>query len=156
MFGRLTDTHLQTVGAITNYNGVKKISTFLDDDFLSFWGYGENNCGEELLQKTRGIIQCNENEQLYKEQVDTHNSDIIGRYLVKVGSKEYDTIRQVYFNSHHEIVENYINTEGKVVLFRRFNRVVKFYKYKLQVFLFFSSKYSTASYQQNLLHSFNL
>ncbi len=122
MFERLTDTHLQTVAAIYNSNGVKKISTFLDDDFLSFWGFGENNCGEELLQKRKGTIECNEKGELSKEHIDTHNSDIVGRYLVKIGTKEYDTIRQIYFNSHNELVENYINTEGKVVLFRRFNR----------------------------------
>ncbi len=122
MFERLTDTHLQTVAAIYNSNGVKKVSTFLDDDFLSFWGFGENNCGEELLQKRKGTIECNEKGELFKEHIDTHNSDIVGRYLVKIGNKEYDTIRQIYFNSHNELVENYINTEGKVVLFRRFNR----------------------------------
>ncbi len=122
MFERLTDTHLQTVAAINDHNGLKNISTFLDDDFLSFWGYGENNCGVELLQRRTGIIECNENGELYKDNIDTHNSDIVGRYIVKIGNKEYDTIRQVYFNSHGEIVENYINTEGKVVLFRRFNK----------------------------------
>lgn len=122
MFERLTDTHLQTVAAIYNSNGVKKISTFLDDDFLSFWGFGENNCGEELLKKRKGTIVCNEKGELSKKYIDTHNSDIVGRYLVKIGSKEYDTIRQIYFNSHNELVENYINTQGKVVLFRRFNR----------------------------------
>ncbi|NLV76732.1 MAG: sigma-70 family RNA polymerase sigma factor [Tissierellia bacterium] len=122
MFERLTDTHLQTVAAIYNSNGVKKVSTFLDDDFLSFWGFGENNCGEELLQKRKGTIECNEKGELSKEHIDTHNSDIVGRYIVKIGNKEYDTIRQIYFNSHNELVENYINTEGKVVLFRRFNR----------------------------------
>lgn len=122
MFERLTDTHLQTIAAIDSFDGVQKISTFLDDDFLSFWGYGENNCGVELLQRRTGIIECNENGELYKTNIDTHNSDIVGRYLVKIGNKEYDTTRQVYFNSHGEIVENYINTEGKVVLFRRFNR----------------------------------
>ncbi len=53
MFERLTDTHLQTVAAIDNYKEVKEISTFLDDDFLNFWGFGENNCGEELLQKKK-------------------------------------------------------------------------------------------------------
>lgn len=122
MFERLTDTHLQTVAAINNHNGLKNISTFLDDDFLSFWGYGENNCGVELLQRRTGIVECNENDELYKDNIDTHNSDIVGRYIVKIGNKKYDTIRQLYFNSHGEIVENYINTEGKVVLFRRFNK----------------------------------
>ncbi len=122
MFERLTDTHLQTVAAINNHKEVKEISTFLDDDFLNFWGFGENNCGEELLQRRKGIIGCNEKGELCKEDADIHNSDIVGRYLVKIGNNEYDTIRQIYFNSHNELVENYINTEGKVVLFRRFNR----------------------------------
>ena len=122
MFERLTDTHLQTVAAISNFGEAKEISTFLDDDFLSFWGFGENNCGEELLQKRKGIIECNKKGELYKKPIDTHNSDIVGRYSVKIGNKEYDTIRQIYFNSHNELVENYINTKGKIVLFRRFNR----------------------------------
>ncbi len=57
MFERLTDTHLQTVAAIDNYKEVKEISTFLDDDFLNFWGgFGENNCGEELLQKKEKVL----------------------------------------------------------------------------------------------------
>lgn len=122
MFERLTDTHLQTVAAIYNSDGMKKIATFLDEDFLNFWGYGENNCGFELLQRRTGVIKCNSNGELFKENVDIHNSDIVGRYEVKIGSKKYDTIRQIYFNNHGEIVENYINTEGQVVLFRRFNR----------------------------------
>ncbi|NLC04830.1 MAG: hypothetical protein GX787_11210 [Tissierellia bacterium] len=54
--------------------------------------------------------------------MDIHNADIVGRYTVKIGNKEFDTIRQIYFNSHHEIVENYINNKGNVVLFRRFNK----------------------------------
>lgn len=122
IFERLTDTHLQTVAAIYNNEGAKKITTFLDEDFLNFWGYGESNCGFELLQKRTGIIQCNDSGELFKENIDIHNSDIVGRYQVKIGDKEYDTIRHIYFNSYGEIVENYINTEGKVVLFRRFNR----------------------------------
>lgn len=122
MFERLTDTHLQTVAAIENYNGVKKISTFLDDDFLNFWGYGKNNCGVDLVQKRTGIIECNEKGELRKEDINIHNSDIVGRYTVKIGNNEYDTIRQVYFNSHYEIVENYISDKGQVVLFRRFNK----------------------------------
>lgn len=122
MFERLTDTHLQTVGAIETHKGVKKISTFLDDDFLNFWGFGENNCGEELIQKRKGIIAINEKYELSTKEVNIHNSDIVGRYAVKIGNKEYDTIRQVYFNLHYEIVENYINDKGQVVLFRRFNK----------------------------------
>lgn len=122
MFERLTDTHLQTVAAMESHNDIKKISTFLDDDFLNFWGFGENNCGVELLQRRTGLIQCNESGELSKRKIDIHNSDIVGRYTVKIGNNEYDTIRQIYFNSHFEIVENYINDKGKVVLFRRFNK----------------------------------
>ncbi len=77
---------------------------------------------KNYYKKRKGIINCNEKGELYKEEVDIHNSDIIGRFLVKIGNKEYDTIRQIYFNSHNELVENYINTEGEIVLFRRFNR----------------------------------
>jgi len=98
------------------------MSTFLDEDFLNFWGYGENNCGFELLQRKTGAIKCNDKGELFKEDIDIHNSDIVGRYEVIIGNKKYDTIRQIYFNSHGEIVENYINTEGQVVLFKRFNR----------------------------------
>ena len=109
MFNRLTDTHLQTVAAMDNRNNIKKISTFLDDDFLNFWGFGENNCGVELLQRRTGLIECNDSGELYKKEVDIHNADIVGRYTVKIGNKEFHTIRQIYFNSHYEIVENYIN-----------------------------------------------
>ena len=122
IFERLTDTHLQTVGAVETDNDVKKISTFLDDDFLNFWGFGENNCGEEIIQKSRGIIEINDKGELNTKEVDIHNSDIVGRYRLKIGNKEYDTIRQVYFNTHGEIVENYISDKGQVVLFRRFNK----------------------------------
>lgn len=122
IFERLTDTHLQTVGGVENNNGIKKISTFLDDDFFNFWGFGENNCGEELIQKRKGIIEINEKDELSTDKVNIHNSDIVGRYTVNIGNKQYDTIRQIYFNTHDELVENYISDKGLVVLFRRFNK----------------------------------
>lgn len=122
MFERLTDTHKQTVAAMEENKGIKKFSTFLDEDFLNFWGFGENNCGEEILQKRTGAIEYNEKGELSTNDVNIHNSDIVGRYTVEIGTKKYDTIRQVYFNSHYELVENYIDDKGRVVLFRRFNK----------------------------------
>ena len=120
---RETEDYIQTLAAWEeDAQGVKKLSTFLDDDFWAFWGIGEDNCGEAILKKHGGYIQMQEDGSLYKEHIEAHNYDIVGRYKVTIGNQTYDTIRQIYFNQHDELVENYISREGKNILFRRFNK----------------------------------
>ena len=121
-FEKLTNTHIQTIAAMSKDNGLMKLHTFLDEDFIDIWGYGEDNCGAEVNLEPKGAIACNEKGELSTSVVNNHNDDIVGRYTVSIGKNKYDTVRQIYFNKVNELVENYINKEGKVVLFRRFNK----------------------------------
>lgn len=123
-FMRLTETHLQMTAflSIRSSDGEMYIHTFLDDEFFGKWGFGENNCGEEILRKHRGIIAENSPNEFITDEVMAHNLDICGRFRVSIGGREYDTVRSVYFNPFGELAENYIARDGKVVLFRRFDR----------------------------------
>lgn len=123
-FVRLTETHLQNVAFCNRRksNGAVNISTFLDDKFFGIWGFGENNCGEEILRIPRGIIAEPQPDEFVKQEIESHNLDICGRFTVDINGKVYDTVRSVYFNSFGELAENYIAGDGKCVYFRRFDR----------------------------------
>ncbi len=124
-FMRLTDTHLQMTAFMSKRRsgGIMHIHTFLDDEFFGKWGFGENNCGEEILRKPRGIIRENTHDHFVTDKVEEHNLDVCGRFRVSVGDKVYDTVRSVYFNTFGEYAENYIARDGRIVLFRRFDRI---------------------------------
>ena len=126
-FVRLSKTHFQNVAFYSRRksDGLVHISTFLDDKFWKIWGFGENNCGEEILRIPRGIISEPQHNTFIKSEIDAHNLDICGRFKVELGNRVYDTVRSIYFNPYGELVENYINKEGKCVYFRRFDRIAE-------------------------------
>ena len=54
---QLTDTHCRFLAEGHVVNGVKKFYTFLDGDlFLPNWGFGEDNCGNEVNLFSKGDI----------------------------------------------------------------------------------------------------
>lgn len=55
---QLTDTHCRIL-AESHYDGdVKRFYTFLDaDEFLPNWGFGEDNCGNEINLSPKGLIK---------------------------------------------------------------------------------------------------
>ncbi len=126
-FLRLTNTHLQTVAFLSrrNTDGQTRLHTFLDDEFFGKWGFGEQNCGEEILRIPRGII-CEPQPNVFNtDTIRPHNLDICGRFQVTLGHKVFDTVRSVYFNPFGVLVENYIARDGRCVYFRRFDRTEK-------------------------------
>ncbi len=121
---QLTDTHCRILAENYIKNGVRKLLTFLDgDDFIAEWGYGENNCGKETNLTAKGKI-IESDEKITAENTD-QLCDIVGRYIVTVNGKDYDTVRVLSLDSYYgEYVccEQYLDSNGRTVLWRRFNR----------------------------------
>lgn len=120
---QLTDTHCRCLAESHMSNGVKKFYTFLDgDDFLPNWGFGENNCGNEVNLTPKGDIF--RDDDVITAVDKAFLLDVVGRYEVKIGGKSYDTICVMDIETYNGGVfsEQYIDRNGKTVLWRRFNR----------------------------------
>lgn len=120
---QLTDTHSRFLAESHMEDGVRKCYTFLDGDaFLNNWGFGENNCGNEVNLVPKGLLKREGNTvtgQIPKEVVD-----IVGRYRVTIGGKTYDTVCVMDIQCFNDCIasEQYIDQNGRTVLWRRFNR----------------------------------
>lgn len=104
-------------------DGVKKVFTFLDgDEFLNNWGFGEDNCGNSVFPKPKGIIVRDGLKLTSAES--SRLLDVIGRYTVRINGKTYDTICVVDIECYNGgmLSEQYIDQKGRTVLWRRFNR----------------------------------
>lgn len=120
---QLTDTHSRLLAESHTENGVKKYYTFLDgDSFLDNWGFGENNCGNETQLHAKGLITRSEN--VITGPVNPGTLDVVGRYTVTINGKNYDTVCVMDINCYDDAVasEQYIDQNGRTVLWRRFNR----------------------------------
>lgn len=115
----VSDTHIKTIAAMEECNGVNGLLTFLDDDFYKHWGAGENNCGFEIELKQKGIITCDKDGRLYVEVEKPGISDIVGRYKVVIGERAFDTIRMVFTADDGQVSDFYYDAKGEEVL-RRF------------------------------------
>lgn len=123
LVAQLTDTHCRLLAESHTENGVKKCFTFLDgEDFLGNWGFGEDNCGNEINIAPKGDITK------AGDAITTANKDFLldvtGRYTVKIEDKEYDTVcvTDCYTYIEGVMSEQYIDQNGKTILWRRFNR----------------------------------
>lgn len=101
---------------------VKRTTTFLDgDDFIKTWGYGPDNCGHEIDLAPKG--------EIVRDGVRITSSraheimDIVGRYAVTLGGREYDTVCLFQIDDYDAgiAVEQYLDQTGRTVLWRRFN-----------------------------------
>lgn len=120
---QLTDTHCRYLAESHIENGVRKLCTFLDsDEFVSDWGFGEDNCGNETNLTAKGILQRNGNE--INGFAGAEVLDIVGRYMVTIGSKTYDTVCVMDIMSDEDGIatEQYIDKNGRTILWRRFNK----------------------------------
>ena len=120
---QLTDTHCRYLAESHIVNGVRKLYTFLDRDaFLPDWGYGEDNCGNETNIKPKGIIVRNGSDITVNS--DNATPDIVGRYTVEINGKTYDTVCVIDIGTNNEgvLCEQFIDKNGRTVLWRRFNR----------------------------------
>jgi len=120
---QLTDTHCRYLAESHWENGVRKCFTFLDGEiFMNNWGFGEDNCGFETCIRPRGVIH--RQGRAITTTDDGELVDVTGRYTVTIGGKAYDTICVMDIGHfHHRIaIEQYLDQNGRTVLWRRFNR----------------------------------
>ncbi len=120
---QLTDTHCRYLAESHIENGVKRLFTFLDNDIFEInWGLGENNCGFETNMTSKGIITKNDSSLATAAEQEV--TDIVGRYKVTIGGKTYDTVCAVNIGHYAGkiIIEQYLDKNGRTILWRRFNR----------------------------------
>jgi len=127
---QMTDTHVRLL-AESDYDdkdGIRRCYTFLDGDaFLDNWGFGEDNCGKEIELKPKGIITREGDVLTAKLSQATTKlfqaMDVVGRYAVTLGGVRYDTICLIDFETYDTGVctEQFIDRNGRTVLWRRFN-----------------------------------
>lgn len=120
---QLTDTHCRYLAESHVQDGVRKVYTFLDgDDFLNNWGFGEDNCGNEVDLHAKGLLKREGN--VIEGHVPMETVDVVGRYAVSVGGKMYDTVCVMDIQCFNDGVasEQYLDQNGRTVLWRRFNK----------------------------------
>ena len=120
---QLTDTHSRYLAESHVEDGVRKCYTFLDgDEFLNNWGFGEDNCGNEVNLKPKGLLIREGN--VITGQVPRETVDIVGRYAVTICGKTYDTVCVMDIQCFNDGVasEQFVDQNGRTVLWRRFNK----------------------------------
>lgn len=126
---QLTDTHCRFLAEGHKNNGVNYFYTFLDDnEFTKNWEYGDDNCGKETDLSAKGIVKRNGDNITSNSKA----TDIVGRYTVEINGKIYDTVCLMDIEAYDEnvVTEQYIDKNGRTVLWRRFNaNDYKFEKY---------------------------
>lgn len=120
---QLTNTHCRYLAALRNDGDVKSYITFLDgDDFMSNWGFGQDNCGNETNLFPKGDIRREGNviTTLDKKFL----LDIVGRYTVTINNKSFDCICVMDIESYNcgVVSEQFLDENGRTILWRRFNR----------------------------------
>lgn len=131
---QLTDTHCRYLSETHWENDVKRSFTFLDGEiFMNNWGFGDDNCGNRIVLKPNNLIKREGN--IITKTVDKEILDVVGRYTVEINGQRYDTVCVMelgHFNNAIAI-EQYIDKNGRTILWRRFNRddwAIKRYKKK--------------------------
>lgn len=120
---QLTDTHSRYLAETHMEDGMRKCFTFLDGDaFLNNWGFGEDNCGNEVELHAKGLLHrvgSSITGTAPREVVD-----VTGRCRVTIAGKTYDTVCVMDINCFNDAVasEQYVDQNGRTVLWRRFNR----------------------------------
>ena len=120
---QLTDTHCRYLATLRNEGDIHHYITFLDgDEFLPNWGFGEDNCGNETNLTVNGDIQ--RNGSIVTSVDKDFLLDIVGRYVVTIGSKSYDTICVMDIETYDGgvVTEQYLDKDGRTILWRRFNK----------------------------------
>ena len=124
LFAQLTDDRCRFLAQGQTDDGVYRLRTFLDgDDFCDDWGFGEDNRGRETHLKKKGeIVRDGSTVTCAEKQYPIE--DVVGRYTVTVGKNEYDTICLfcVEPSDSKIVTEQYIDKDGRTLLWRRFNR----------------------------------
>ncbi len=120
---QLTDTHSRYLAESHMEDGVRKCHTFLDGDaFLNNWGFGPENIGNETNLHRKGLIHRNGSTVTAPGIGET--LDVVGRYNITINGRCHDTICVMDIELYNEamVSEQYIDQNGRTVLWRRFNR----------------------------------
>ena len=120
---QLTDTHSRYLAETHMEDGVRKCYTFLDGEaFLNNWGFGEDNCGNEVDLHPKGLLHREGN--CVTGTIPREVVDVVGRYRVTIAGKSYDTVCVMDIECFNDAVasEQYVDQNGRTVLWRRFNR----------------------------------
>ncbi len=120
---QLTDTHSRFLAVSRNANGVHVLTTFLDgEDFTMNWGFGEDNVGAETHLVPKGEI-VRSGDQI-RCPAGRAVLDVVDRCALTFGDKTYDVLRVMDVEDYETgvVSEQYLNAEGRTVLWRRFNR----------------------------------
>lgn len=120
---QLTETHCRILAESHYEQDTKIYHTFLDaDTFIPDWSFGEDNCGHETNIQKKGIINRMDNQFTCNTMPEI--LDVVGRYDVEISGVNYDTIclMNIELNGSDSIMtEQYINKDGRTILWRRFN-----------------------------------
>lgn len=118
-----TDDYIRYLAESHIENGVKKCFTFLDGDvFMKNWGFGDDNIGNPIKIESKNMITRDGDKITCTDKGQV--TDIVGSYSVEICSKKFDTTCLVTLG-HFDgkiLVEQYIDNNGRTVLWRRFNR----------------------------------
>ncbi len=120
---QLTDTHCRYLATIRNDKGVRNYITFLDgEEFMNCWGFGEDNCGNEVNLAPKGVIR-REGNVITTAKKD-FLLDIVGRYDVTICGKTYDTVCVIDVQTYNNgvVSEQFLDRNGRTILWRRFNK----------------------------------
>lgn len=120
---QLTDTHCRFLASLRTDGDVRNYITFLDgDEFMPNWGFGEDNCGNEINLSPKGDIRREGNVITSRDK--NFLLDIVGRYTVTINGKSYDTVCVMDIETYNTgvVSEQFLDKNGKTILWRRFNR----------------------------------
>ena len=120
---QVTDTHSRYLAESHMEDGVRKCYTFLDGEaFLNNWGFGEDNCGNEVDLRPKGLLH--REGSCITGTIPREVVDVVGRYRVNIGGKSYDTVCVMDIECFNDAVasEQFVDQNGRTVLWRRFNR----------------------------------
>lgn len=122
LIAQLTDTHCRLLAHSVTEGGIKRYSTFLDGDaFLNNWGFGEDNCGNEVQLAPKGDIV--RSGDVISTADKSFLLDVVGRCTVRIGGKSYDTVCVMDCDTYNDgvVSEQYLDKNGRTILWRRFN-----------------------------------
>lgn len=120
---QLTDTHSRYLAESHVEDGVRKCYTFLDGEaFMDNWGFGADNCGNEVALRSKGLLT--RNGSVITGTTAKEVVDVVGRYKVTIGDKVYDTVCVMDIECFNDAVasEQFVDQNGRTILWRRFNR----------------------------------
>lgn len=120
---QLTDTHCRYLAVLRNDGDVRNYITFLDgEDFMPNWGFGEDNCGNETNLSPKGDIL--RDGSVIRSTDKPFLLDIVGRYIVTINGKHYDTVCVMDIETYNSgvVSEQFLDKNGRTILWRRFNR----------------------------------